>query len=536
MKRTSVLILSEGKNSEEISTIFGDLPSAMVPLNGKPAIAWTIDNLLEQNLLDINITVGYKKEIVQEYLTEMYGEGKFKYIEADYKKPIGNSIINGIKNVESDRVLIILGDIIFKQKIKNFEKSFIMVSKEYTEPNKYCLARIKEGKIEEAYDRIKYIPFKNDIYALIGVYYFKNKNFLENLDDGNEYIEISDIITEYKKKDEIDAIICKNWFDISYIDKYYESKIKLLNTRFFNQLEYDSQFNIIYKKSITNKEKIKNEIYWYKHLPEELSIFTPKIIYSKSNDSTIAMEYINLPSLSELFLYGRNDDKIWERILNKILNTLRIFYRYKGEVKMQEYHEIYVNKTMKRMQKLINTNKIFREITNYDKININDEEYLNFFRLANKIEKYYPSLYKKDDNCIIHGDLCLPNILYDIRGDLIRLVDPRGIWVNSIYGDVKYDLAKLRHSFAGKYDFIINDRFEVEKNNNQFKYIIYKNKKHDFLQREFDKKISKEFDLEQIKFIEGLLFISMLPLHNDNLKRQIAMYCTGIKNLNEVLV
>jgi len=43
------------------------------------------------------------------------------------------------------------------------------------------------------------------------------------------------------------------------------------------------------------------------------------------------------------------------------------------------------------------------------------------------------------------------------------------------------------------------------------------------------------YDLEHIAFIEGLLFISMLPLHQDTPRRQRMMYLTGLSRLNEVL-
>ena len=34
--------------------------------------------------------------------------------------------------------------------------------------------------------------------------------------------------------------------------------------------------------------------------------------------------------------------------------------------------------------------------------------------------------------------------------------------------------------------------------------------------------------------IEGLLFISMIPLHNEDIKKQIAFYAVGVQRLNEI--
>jgi len=49
-----------------------------------------------------------------------------------------------------------------------------------------------------------------------------------------------------------------------------------------------------------------------------------------------------------------------------------------------------------------------------------------------------------------------------------------------------------------------------------------------------DNIIERNWKLDEIKMIEGLLFISMLPLHSDNLERQLALFCIGIERLNEI--
>jgi hypothetical protein len=51
----------------------------------------------------------------------------------------------------------------------------------------------------------------------------------------------------------------------------------------------------------------------------------------------------------------------------------------------------------------------------------------------------------------------------------------------------------------------------------------------------FDNLIQNKWNLNEIKLIEGLLFISMLPLHKDHFERQLAFYSIGIQLLNEVL-
>ena len=136
--------------------------------------------------------------------------------------------------------------------------------------------------------------------------------------------------------------------------------------------------------------------------------------------------------------------------------------------------------------------------------------------------------------CIMHGDLCFSNILYDSRSNIIKLIDPRGQNADkqlTIYGDQKYDLAKLCHSFIGLYDFIIADAFELIDSEDTGMELIFS----------YDNRIS---DLQTIfwntELIDGfsnidsipltiILFLSMIPLHSDKPTRQRAMLANALR-------
>jgi thiamine kinase-like enzyme len=151
--------------------------------------------------------------------------------------------------------------------------------------------------------------------------------------------------------------------------------------------------------------------------------------------------------------------------------------------------------------------------------------------IFNKIE----DLYSENDNCFIHGDYCFSNLLYDINSGVLRLIDPRGVWGTTANGDFKYDIAKLRHSVVGDYDFIVNDLFFVEVSENGFIYEIHNNETQKKIKNYFDKKVAKNFDLNSIKLIEGLLFLTMVPLHSNSEERQIVMLAKAIEILNNLV-
>ena len=144
----------------------------------------------------------------------------------------------------------------------------------------------------------------------------------------------------------------------------------------------------------------------------------------------------------------------------------------------------------------------------------------------------YISKTQKSDITISHGDFCFSNILYDSRVGCIKCIDPRGMLPNgemSVYGDKRYDLAKLYHSVIGLYDFIIAGQFTIESSSKiDFPVLdeIDPNLSDYFRASILDKTAYKE---SEILAITIQLFISMLPLHSDRPERQDAFIANAIR-------
>ena len=165
-----------------------------------------------------------------------------------------------------------------------------------------------------------------------------------------------------------------------------------------------------------------------------------------------------------------------------------------------------------------------------EKYTINGENVGSIRDIITELDKYIDKdSYKY--NSIMHGDLCFSNILYDSRSNHIKLIDPRGVDNNkniSIYGDWRYDVAKLAHSVIGKYDFIIANRFKYKENSStDIEFDI----EYDNLYKveELDNYFDKFFDFKVYYPIMINLFLSMIPLHSDNNLRQKAMLANALK-------
>ncbi len=68
MQIKEAIILAGGLGTRLRSAV-ADLPKCMAPVNDKPFIAYLIDFLHKQNIQRFIFSLGYKHEIIKDYLT-----------------------------------------------------------------------------------------------------------------------------------------------------------------------------------------------------------------------------------------------------------------------------------------------------------------------------------------------------------------------------------------------------------------------------------------------------------------------------------
>ena len=536
-----VLILSAGKIDNELTKIFGEIPSGLIPLNGKPVIFRIINKLIQEGIKKISITVGYKKEILEKIVKGQYkNQCNLEFISTDFRKPPGNSIKTAMNNCNEGKLLIILGDTLIDNNLidlVNKGKNFVIVSQEFSRIKNWCVVTKKGNKIDEIFDK-KELVNNEKYHALVGCYFINNQNLLKGiLSDfsDNEKLEISSIIKKIKEKESFELEFAKKWHDVGHLENYYNTKQFVLKTRYFNRLQFDELEENVIKTSM-NKEKLIDEINWYKEIPEDILDLVPKKIDSSTRGKPfIKLEYIKYPTLSELWLYSEFPAEFWKKIMNELFKIIQKFKKYDLNVSKQEYHLMYFEKTSNRIDQVTIENRLFRKIFEQDFIFVNNRKLKNWNLIKDKIKEKIDKIYNKHDNCLIHGDLYFANILYNSEKNTFKLIDPRGKWGKTIGGDIKYDIAKIRHSVVGCFDTITNGLYSIRcEEVNKIYFSIFKPKNYEVICNELDNNIKKKWDLEEIKMIEGLLFISMLPLHSDNVERQLAFFCIGLERLNEI--
>lgn len=334
------------------------------------------------------------------------------------------------------------------------------------------------------------------------------------------------------------AVDSKDWIDVGHLEQIDKLRATLL-AREFNTLQIDQNKGIIIKKS-ENKKKLLDEINWYLSLPKELHYSSPRILdYSCSpEDPFIMMDYYGYPSLADMFVHGSIPIQKWQLIFKQLQWLLNEWKSFSGdeddETTYHYQYEMYVTKTKTRLQQCPLTDEL-KAVASCQ--SINGKEVMSLEQIVDALDSLFLTMIdgQKQKTSIIHGDFCLSNILFDTRQNTFRVIDPRGSFgVPSIYGDPHYDVAKLRHSVVGLYDFIVREQFYYERNNQHIQFMPFSTSNHQSIQNAFEELVLINYHLPTIQYIEALLFLSMLPLHQDSPTRQIGLLIKGMELFTQV--
>ena len=159
---------------------------AMVEVNGRRLIEYSLDSLKKVNINEAVIVVGYEKENLKNFLGDTYKDIKIKYIE--------NNIYNETNNIYSfylakeefdDDIILLESDIIFEHKIiqdlvEDENKDLVLVDKYEKWMDGTVTVLDKYNTISQFVDKSEFDWNKTkDYYKTVNIYKF-SKEFLNN--------------------------------------------------------------------------------------------------------------------------------------------------------------------------------------------------------------------------------------------------------------------------------------------------------------------------------------------------------------------
>jgi len=278
-------------------------------------------------------------------------------------------------------------------------------------------------------------------------------------------------------------------------------------------------------------------------LPPSVSVYFPRILertpFGNHGMDSVTSEYYGYPSVAEYFLYWDLNTDNWTRIFSRFKLILERFKSYPYSVGAKAFYDFYIEKTNMRVEHYLSSlDRGVRNALSSETI-INGQICRPYHDICEELASRLKKMYRDQDFCLMHGDFCFSNILYDVPSGIVRLVDPRGSFGDGcvgVYGDQKYDLAKLKHSAEYGYDLIVNGLYKKNISGSQINYELATRECSSLVKKlSIDLVNELGYKKEEIDLLTSLLFLSMPLLHSEDTSRQIVMFAHGLKLLNTTL-
>jgi hypothetical protein len=336
---------------------------------------------------------------------------------------------------------------------------------------------------------------------------------------------------EYSSRRGLRTAPTRQWLDFGHSATYHQSRRRMTTEREFNHLEATRRTIV---KSSRNNAKIKAEALWFERLPPHLRIHAPAYLGHRDQDGQVeySIEYLHLPTLTDLFVFGRVPRQQWARIFDgcdEFLSGCAAQPAPMGEAS-QPSRALYADKTFERLEAFARSRSL--DLTTECRLG---GVWLPSLKRMAELALAHVAPSDSDTLTLVHGDFCFSNILYDIRAELLRVIDPRGTDAGgnlTPFGDLRYDLGKLHHSVVGRYDHIVAGYYRLHKNGPFDMTLdlpetpLLQGIETDFLSRSFAGRTPGDAAAPAIAV---LLFLSMLPLHADAPDRQDAFLANAMR-------
>lgn len=543
----TVLIPAAGRVPEGLLALSNIACPAMIPVAGRPVIHWTISYLRSLGLRRFVIAVARRGMFVEDFVESAFADCDVRFIVPSRDGGVGLTVRELAEATTTPAALVVLGDTHFAfGDVTPWGQPDLplVLTSPVGESYRWCIVEQDgQGLLGQLRDKVAGLPEPLD--ALIGVYYFSDAELLRDAARAaseaapqGARVEIAGILKRIHRHTPVRVGRAGSWLDCGNPDMQARAHQALLQTRAFNELAIDPTLGTIRKRS-RNAEKFIDEINYLRLLPPDLAVLFPRLLaYSTAwSDPWVEMEYYGYPNLAEVFLFENVDAAVWERIFRHLRELIQTaFAKHSRPLARGAVVDMYVTKTRRRLDAMRCSAELTALVESDGPVVINGRAVANLKTLWPKIEVEVRRLEETARGAIIHGDLCLSNVLYDLRSRICKLIDPRGSFgAVGLYGDPRYDVAKLWHSVHGHYDFVVNDLFRATLEGNRAELVIRSTVAHREIEQRFRRVFFEDDAVAQqrdIGLITALLFASMPALHDDRPHRQLAMYLRSLQLLD----
>lgn len=464
---------------------------SLVPVGDKLAICRIIELYPEDT--QFVITLGYKGELVREFVTLAYPTRNFEFVVVDnYDGPgssLGYSILKARHLLQRPFIFHCCDTILA---VSPHMGGNVMYVAKTLDPTSYA-------SIDVENEAVTHVHMKggNGIYSYVGVSCIENySEFWEVMASMEASGSLSDVhgLRAMVENGLFVSYVVVDFYDTGNVGSYAKTKKAFPSTH--SVLEKADESLCFFPdrvikfcaNSATNRKRVERSKY---------IAGAPRIL--GSTDHFMMMEYVKGTVVSECTEYGEVK-KLLEWAKRSLWIEPCVDERFRATC-MAFYKE----KTLARM----------REIKTVDKSVVNGMQIGDIASLLARVD--FESL-TTDTFFRFHGDFILDNIVKTSSG--FTLLDWRHEFGDQLtHGDMYYDLAKLRHNIIFNHKNVTNGLFEIHED----EAVIVDLKCNYMLVRqleEFDEYVVREgLDLKKVKLIMSLIWLNMAPLYTGRLQK-----------------
>lgn len=295
-------------------------------------------------------------------------------------------------------------------------------------------------------------------------------------------------------------------------------------TRNYNDIVFKNNRVI---KGVTEDRYLK-EIEWFFEAKKIIPLNIPLIYTSKenpiihNNNSSLAHYEMQAINGNNLYQWSLDNKNKAEETFDAVISLAKLMHKESFVSKNDDIVMMYYQKPKTAIENFIKEKKL-----NPNSLKINGIHVQNPIVTLDKVFDKFKKKLLNTRYSFIHGDLTMSNIVVD-QDRKLYLIDPRGAFGNTrVYGDVRYDVAKLFYSIVGNFDSLNNGRFQYEYNIETNNHLFSINDNGFSL---YEKRMLNLFKEEQdiIKYINATIWLSLIPHISENDKQQLCAFCNGI--------
>ncbi len=506
------IIVQAGGKGTRLEHLTKNKPKALVPVENLPMLFHLFHKYPDKRYV---IIADYKKDVMREYLAA-FADVKYQIVDAS-----GTGTCAGIRQAidlipERKPFMLVWSDLILPDELslpKEFEidapeghiiHDYVGLSQTFP-----CRWKYENGKFAEE---------KSTEFGVAGFFLFSDKSKLENVPESGELVR-------WMSEQEFDfgTVGLAGTREFGLLEEY--NKLAEMKCRPFNRIRLEGEHLIKEPVDSQGKKLAKREKTWYEkarllNIPE-----LPKIY----GTDPLEMEFIK----------GRNiydcdfDLETKKSILKSLVRALKSLHdSEKVDPDTFSIEEAYYNKTMDRLSKIQDLIPYGRD----REILINGKKCPNVYYVKNDLKE---KLDRLKTNCrefaFIHGDCTFSNLM--VREDNSPvLIDPRGYFGHSeLYGDVRYDWAKLYYSIVGNYDRFNLKRFRLSIGENAEEGVNLQIESNHWeeLEEEFFRLTGA--DRYEIKLLHTVIWLSLTTYAWQDYDSICGAFYNGLQYLEEIL-